>query len=84
MLVVLVLAGLRVGVTPVGRPVTVRATGLLDALRPVTAIVLPMLLPVSRVSVLADAERLKTGCVMVRVILAVLLAVPEVPVTFTW
>jgi hypothetical protein len=43
-----------------------------------------MLLPVSRVSVLADAERLKTGCVMVRVILAVLLAVPEVPVTFTW
>lgn len=80
---VLVVAGLKVGVTPVGSPVMVRATGLLDGLRPVTVIVLLMLPPVSRLSVLAEEERLKAGCEMVRVTLAALLVVPEVPVTLT-
>jgi len=80
-LVVLVVAGLNVGVTPAGSPAAVRATGLLEALRPETPMVVLAVPPVRRVRVLSEGERVKLGTGMVRAMVVELVRVPDAPIT---
>jgi hypothetical protein len=84
-LLLLVLAGLNVAVTPLGSPDAARFTLLL--LRPIgltTLIALLALLPPTRrVRLLAEDERLKLGTGMVNAMVVVLVRAPEVPVTVT-
>jgi hypothetical protein len=84
-LVLLVLEGLKVAVTPVGSPVAVRATLLLEPINPVTLRVLLALPPATRGRVLGEEERLKlsAGAEMVSAIVAVLVTVPLVPLAVT-
>lgn len=82
-LVVRVLEGLKVIVTPVGRPFAVRTTLLLEPLKPATLTVLLALLPTTSGSVLDEEERVKFGSETVSAMVAVLLTVPLVPVTVT-
>ena len=83
-LVVLVLAELNVAVTPVGSPVTVRATLLLKPLILLTLTVLLALAPLAtRARLPAEDERLKLGTGIVSATVVVRVAVPEVPVTVT-
>jgi hypothetical protein len=82
-LVVLVMAGLKVADTPIGSPVSVKATLLLEPFAQVTSIVLPALPPTRRLRALCEDESVKLGSGMVNVMLVVLVRVPEVPITFT-
>ncbi len=78
-----VLAGLNDAVTPFGRPDTVKLTLPLKPFCGPTARVLTLLLPCTRLRLLGNAERLKFGVVITRLIVAVWLKLPEVPVTVT-
>jgi hypothetical protein len=82
-LVVLVIAELKVAVTPVGSPVAVRATLLLTPFASVTPMVLLAVPPTRRVRLLAEDERLKLGTGMVNAMVVAPVRVPEVPVTVT-
>jgi hypothetical protein len=82
-LVLPVLEGLKVAVTPVGSPVAVKATLLLEPVRPLTLMVLLALLPARRGRVLGEDERLKPDDGIVSAMVAVLVSFPLVPVTFT-
>ena len=84
-LVVLVLAGLNVAVTPLGRPeIADRATLPVNPLIGFTVIVLVPLLPWITLKVLELAERVKfLVAVTVRLIVAVCVKPPDVPVTVT-
>ena len=79
-LVLVVLAGVKTAVTPLGNPVAERAT---VPLKPFLALTIIVLLPLparGTVRVAAEAERLKLGTTTVNPIVAVLLKVPEIPV----
>ena len=80
-LVPVVLAGLNDAVTPFGRPDTVKLTLPLKPFCGPTARVLTPLFPCARLRLLGNAERLKFGVVITRLIVAVWLKLPEVPVT---
>jgi hypothetical protein len=91
-LVVLVLEGSKVAVTPFGSPDTARATLLSKLLAPITVIVLLAVAPAASVRLMADVERLKEGAVSFALIEAasrftsiVVLPdwMPELPFTFT-
>jgi hypothetical protein len=78
-----VLAGLNDAVTPFGSPAAARLTLPLKPFCGLTVSVLTPLYPWPMLRLPGDAERLKLGAVIVRLMLAVLLKVPEVPVTVT-
>jgi hypothetical protein len=78
-----VFAGLKDAVTPFGRPDAARLTPPLKPLSGPTARVLTPLFPCTRLRLLGDAERVKFGTVITRLIEAVWLKLPEVPVTVT-
>jgi len=78
----LVTAGLKPAVTPVGSPVTVRATLLPEPFNPMMSIALLAVVPRTRFTVLGELEMLKLGAGMANAMLAVLVIVPEVPITF--
>lgn len=83
-LVEFVVAGLKVAVTPVGKPDTVRLALPLNPFSSFTVMVLLSLDPGRKVRVLAEDERLKSaGSVTVRVTAVLLLRAPDVPVTVT-
>lgn len=82
-LLAVVVAGLKLALTPLGKPVTVRLTVLLNSLPGLTVRVLPPLLPQATLTVLGAAASVKVGTTRVRVKAAVLFTVPEVPVTVT-
>jgi hypothetical protein len=83
-LLVLVLAGLKAAVTPLGSPDADRFTALLKPLWQATLIVvLPLVPPTGSVRLLAEEVRVKPGGGMVSAIVVVRAAVPEVPVTVT-
>lgn len=83
LLVVLVVAGVKVAVTPVGRLVAARVTGALkfSALR--TLMVALTLLPSMTLRVLADEVSVKLGVGTVTVTVAEAVNEPEVPVMVT-
>jgi hypothetical protein len=83
LLVPVVLAGLNDAVTPFGRPDTAKLTLPLKPFCGPTVRVLTPLFPWTMLRLPGDAVRLKFGAVMVRLIVAVLCRVPEVPVTVT-
>lgn len=76
-----VLAGLKVAVTPLGKPDTVRLTLLTNPFRAFTVKLLEPLLLGKRVSMAGDAAKVKVGTTIARLMDAVLFKVPEVPVT---
>ena len=83
-LVVLVVTGLKVAVTPIGSPVTLSAT--LATAPPVWAtpmVLLALTPPTTRFSELAEDEMLKLGKGMIRATLVVLASIPDVPFTVT-
>jgi hypothetical protein len=82
-LALIVLTGLKAAVTPLGRPVAARITLPLNPFSGLTVRVLVPLVPGVRLRLTADAERVKLGTAIVRPIVAVLLSVPETPVTVT-
>src|SRR3984957_4727210 len=82
-LVPVVLGELNDAVTPFGRPDAARLTLPLKPFWGPTVRVLTPLFPCTRLRLLGDAERLKFGTVIVRLIVAVWLKLPEVPVTVT-
>jgi hypothetical protein len=82
-LLVAVLAGLKLAVTPFGRADTVKLTLPLKPFCPLTVRVLEPLLPLVKLSVFGDAARVNVGTVTVTPIEAVLLTVPYVPVMVT-
>ena len=84
MLVVAVPPGLNDAVTPLGRPDADKLTLLLKPPWGVTVIVLVPLVPWTKLRLLGEEERVKspTG-LTVRVIVAVLVKVPDVPVMVT-
>lgn len=82
LLLKLVMAGLNVAVTPVGRPDAISATLSVKPFVPATLIALFALAPpTSSVRLVADDERLKPGTGMVNAMVVELLALPDVPVT---
>ena len=60
-LVVAVEAGLKDAVTPLGRPEADKATAPLNPLRGETVMVLPLAVPCVIVTVVGEADRLKSG-----------------------
>jgi hypothetical protein len=78
-LALVVLAGLNAAVTPVGKPETARLTLPLNPFWPLTLMVLLPLPLWETVRLAGMAERLKPGATTVRLIVAVLLRLPEVP-----
>ena len=62
MLELVALLGLKVAVTPLGKPVADKFTALLNPLCLFTVIVLLALFPLATVSVAGEAARLKSGC----------------------
>src|SRR6202034_74308 len=78
-----VLAGLKDAVTPLGRPDAARLTLPLKPLWGPTVSVLTTLFPWTTLRLLGDAERLKFGTVITRLIVALWVKLPEVPVTVT-
>jgi len=82
-LLTLVMAGLKVAVTPAGSPVVVMETLLPELLFCLTEMVLAVFDPASRVRELADDEIVKLGSGIVKIIVAAPVRVPEVPVTVT-
>jgi hypothetical protein len=82
-LVPVVLAGLNDAVTPLGSPDAARLTRPLKPFCGPTVRILMPLFPWATPRLLGDAERLKFGAVIVRLIVAVLFKIPEVPVTVT-
>jgi hypothetical protein len=84
--VLVVLVGLKEAVTPFGRPEADKLTLPLKPFCGVTVMVLVPLAPWTNVRVFGDAEREKLGTgagFTVREIVAVLVKLPEVPVTVT-
>ena len=83
-LLLVVLTGLKLAVTPPGSPETARVTLPLKPFLAVTLIVLLwLLLPIRRVRALAEDERLKSCAGTVTTIVVVFVAAPEVPVITT-
>jgi hypothetical protein len=82
-LVPVVPAGLNEAVTPFGRPDAARLTLLVKPYCGLIVIVLPPLFPCARLRLAGDAERLNVGVPSERTIGALLVKVPEVPVTMT-
>jgi hypothetical protein len=83
-LVLVVETGLKVAVTPLGKPAADKLTVPLKPPRGATLMVLEPLDPWATVTLLGDAERLKfAGTVTVRDTVAVWLKLPEVPVIVT-
>jgi hypothetical protein len=80
-LLLVVLAGLKAAVTPLGMPDTARATLPLNPFWPATLMVLVPLLPRGTVRLLAEDDRVKLGTTTVSAIAVVLLRLPETPVT---
>ena len=80
-LLLVVLAGLKAAVTPLGRPDTAKLTVAPKPFWPATLIVLLPLLPRGTVRALAEDDRLKLGTTTVSAIAVVLLRLPETPVT---
>lgn len=83
-LVVEVEVGLKFAVTPLGRPVADKATLPVNPLRGDTEMVLPLAVPWVMVTVVGEAERLKSGLgFTVSVTEVVCVKLPEVPVIVT-
>jgi hypothetical protein len=82
-LALLVTAGLKAAVTPAGHPDAVSETLLLEPLLPATWIAADALEPTTSVTGLDDALTVKLGCGIVSAIVALLVRLPEVPVTVT-
>ncbi len=79
-LALVVLAGLKAAVTPVGRPETFRATVPLKPYSGFTAIELVLVEPGAMLTLVGDAERVNVGGpVTVSVSLTVLVRLPDVP-----
>ena len=78
-LAVVVVAGLKVAVTPVGSPAAVSATLAADPPAWAMLIVLLALPPTRRLRVLAEDEMLKLGAGMVNTMAVVLVTVLKVP-----
>lgn len=82
MLVPVVVAGLKLAVTPEGRPETASLTDPLNPFCACTTIALVPLVPAVRLIAAGDAESVKLGAgATVIVIVVVLLSAPETPVT---
>lgn len=83
-LVLVVLVGLKVAVTPVGRPETTRATPLVMFTGLVTeTVVLALVAPTNRLRLPGDADRPKDGVGTVNVMPVLAESAPEVPVIVT-
>jgi hypothetical protein len=83
-LALVVLAGLKEAVTPIGRPDTDKLTLPLKPFCGVTVTVLVPLAPCAELKVFGEADRLKLGGkTTVREIVAVLLKLPDIPVMVT-
>jgi hypothetical protein len=80
---VLVTEALNVAVTPVGSPLAVRLTSLLEPLAPVTVIFALMLEPTTSFSVPAELFTAKAGCGTVSTSAVVRTNAPDLPVTVT-
>lgn len=87
-LVVVALAGLKVAVTPLGKPEADKLTALLNPFNFFTVMVLVTLLPRPTLRLLGFADKLKSGAgagaLTVRLSVVVWDKTPEVPVTVTW
>jgi hypothetical membrane protein len=81
--VVVVVAGLKLAVAPVGRPLTVKATAPANPPVRVMVIVLVPLAPCATDKLVGLAESEKSGAVTVRLIVVVCVSPPPVPVTVT-
>jgi ABC-type nitrate/sulfonate/bicarbonate transport system substrate-binding protein len=79
----LVTGALNVAVTPVGSPLAVRLTSLLEPLAPVTVIFALMLEPTTSLSVPAELFTAKAGCGTVSTSAVVRTNGPDLPVTVT-
>lgn len=80
-LLLVVLAGLKAAVIPLGMPDTARPAVPLNPFWPATLIVLLPLPPRGTVRLLAEDDRLKLGTTTVRATAVLLLRFPETPVT---
>jgi hypothetical protein len=80
-LVLVVLAGLKTAVTPLGNPLTAKLTLPLKPFCPLTLIVLVPLPPWRTVRLAADVERLKLGATTDSAMGVELVRFPDVPVT---
>jgi hypothetical protein len=84
MLVPVVLAGVKKAFTPLGKPDAVKLTLPVKPFCGVTVIVLARLDPCARFRLFGEAERVKLGVAFtVRLIVVVLVKLPEVPVIVT-